>query len=470
MKKTVATILLVGMAWSIAEGFGSLEARIPGTNSNYVPLWLKTMDATVAINDQIAITYVNQVFSNTGTSTMEGLYTFTLPPGSVITELALWINGVRTVARVLKTTQAISVYDSTVRKAVDPALLEDSAGNNYKIYIYPIGPAGDSGADRRIDFTYVTPLQSAADTTTYTLPLISSGLSSKIPLRTSVTMTGRWQDTMVNVLTPGLSANGIAITRPDLKTFTLSYLADSAYTNQPLTVSIAGTHEAVYRVKAETYVPLVDSTQPFDSAGDASYFALWLNSPAPGAAKSREVVFVADISWSIGDSGMSLLRASLLHAVGLLSASDRFNIIAFNTGYTEFMPGLVSATAAAKSGATAYIDSLKVQGITDPIDPMKAAMAMAWSAGANHAVFLLTDGYPTWPIRLQSAAIIDTITACNGAGVPVFGIGIGSLSNQTFLSLLAQSNNGNAVTLGTPDTGQGGLSTVDLHHKAPENP
>jgi hypothetical protein len=298
------------------------------------------------------------------------------------------------------------------------------------------------------------------DTATYAIPLISAGLSSQAPLQTSVTINGRWQDTMLNVLAPGFSGNTVKISRADQKSFALSYLVDSAFTNQTLTVEIAGTHSPSYRLTAETYVPMLDTTLPFDSAGDASYFSLWLNSPVPTAAKSREVVFVADISYSMGDSGLTLLQASLVHAVSLLTPNDRFNIISFNTSFNEFMPGLVTATPSVQAAAVAYIDSLKVRGITDFIDPMKAAMASSWSAGANHGIVLLTDGYPTWPIRLQTAGIIDTITAYNSGNAPVYCIGIGNTANLTFLSLLAQGNNGSSVTVATPDTGQGGLTAI----------
>jgi Ca-activated chloride channel family protein len=417
------------------------------------------MDATVTVSDEIAVTYINQVFTNTSNSTEEGIFSFTLPAGSVITELALWINGVRTVAKAISSTKATSIYDSSVRKSVDPALLEDSAYNNYKIYVYPIGAAGDSNASRRIDFTYVTPLQSAMDTVTYALPLIPSGSSPQAPLQTSVTVSGRWQDTIAAVLLPGFSGTAPTITRPDRNSFALSYLVDSAFTGQTLTLEIAGSHSPLYRAIAESYTPKLDTTMPFDSAGDASYFALWLNSPA-STAKSREIVFLADISYSMGDSGLALLQTSLLHAVGLLTPNDRFNIIAFNTGFNEFMPGLVTATSTAVAGAVAYIDSLKVKGITNFIDPMKAAMASSWSTTANHGIVLLTDGYPTWPVRLQTAGLIDTITAYNNAGVPVYGIGIGKNANATFLSLLAQANNGTTATLAAPDTGSGSLAAL----------
>jgi Ca-activated chloride channel family protein len=459
MKKALTAVMVIGMAWSLAEGFGTLQARIPGSNNAYLPIWLQSMNATVTINDDIAVTYINQVFTNTSSSTEEGIFSFSLPAGSVITELALWINGVRTVAKAVPSTQGASIYDSSVRKSVDPALLEDSAYNNYKIYVYPIGAGGDSAASRRIDFTYVTPLQSAMDTVTYTLPLIPSGSSPQAPLQTSVTVSGRLQDTVAAVLAPGFSGTGPTITRPDQNSFALSYLIDSAFTAPSLTLEIAGNHSPLYRAIAESYVPMLDTTMPFDSAGDASYFALWLNSPA-SAAKSREIVFLADNSYSMGDSGLTLLQASLLHAVNLLTPKDRFNIISFNTGFNEFMPGLVNATPAALADAIAYIDTLKVRGITNFIDPMKAAMASSWSPTANHGIVLLTDGYPTWPVRLQTAGLIDTITAYNGANVPVYGIGIGKNSNATFLSLLAQSNDGTSATLATPDTGSGGLTAI----------
>jgi hypothetical protein len=194
MKNTLSILLIAGTLFSAAHGFGSLIGRSPGTNEAYVPLWLKTLDAKVAINDQIAVTFVDQVFVNTAAAKKEGIFDFTLPEGSTIVELALWINGKRQVAAPMEKTQATSKYDNAVRLSVDPALLNYIGNNEYQVNIYPlnavVGDSLDSLAQRRIDFTYVTPLKSISDTSSYFFQLMTANLSSK-PL--AVPLSKRWR-------------------------------------------------------------------------------------------------------------------------------------------------------------------------------------------------------------------------------------------------------------------------------------
>ena len=74
MKNMLIVLLVAGALFSAAHGFGSIVGRSPGTNEAYVPLWLKTLDAKVTISDQIAVTYVDQVFVNTAASKKEGIF------------------------------------------------------------------------------------------------------------------------------------------------------------------------------------------------------------------------------------------------------------------------------------------------------------------------------------------------------------------------------------------------------------
>ncbi|MDD5674639.1 MAG: VIT domain-containing protein [Chitinivibrionales bacterium] len=463
MTKKIVVLLFVGALFSLAHGFGSLKARMPGSNNAFVPLWLKTLDATVTISDQIAVTFVDQVFANTDSSKKEGIYNFTLPDGAVIMELALWINGKRQVAKPMEKTQATSQYDNSVRLSVDPALLTDLGNNEYQIHVYPLNAAGDSLAHRRIDFTYVVPLKSWLDTAAYFFPLKTTGLSSQAPVRTSVSVTITSQDTIVNVLVPGFSNTEIALTKNNEKSFNLLYNKENSYTDKDFTLTIIGAHTPEFKLKTASYVPGLDTTLSFDSTETAQYFTMWLASPASTgtAVKPREAVFVVDASFSMAGNKFTQIMASLRHAIGLLSATDRFNIIVFNTTYRAFMPSLVPATVANLAQALAFLQTVQTAGITNPCDAIKQAFASPWASSANHGVFLLSDGYVNWPLRTSSSMMIDTLTAANTAQAQLYSIAMGNDADQAFLSILSQRNGGFLVTLAAPDTVQGGdLSNI----------
>jgi Ca-activated chloride channel homolog len=462
MKKRLVVFFLAGTLFSLAHGFGSLKARAPGTNDAFVPLWLKTLDARVTINDQIAVTFVDQVFVNTSSSKKEGIYNFTLPEGAVIVELALWIDGNRQVATPMEKTQATSKYDNAVRLSVDPALLNDLGNNQYQLNVYPLNAAGDSLSQRRIDFTYVVPLKSRSDTASYFFQLATTGLSSQAPLRTSVSINVTSQDNIANVLAPNFSGTELGIIRNSATSFSLVYGTENAYTNKDLTLNIAGAHAAAFKLKTATYVPGLDPMLLFDSTETAPYFTMWLTSPALSATavKPREAVFVLDASFSMAGNRFTELVASLRHALGLLLPTDRFNIIIFNTSSRSFMPSLVPATAANIGQALAFLQTVQTAGITNPTNAIKQGLASPWTSGSNHGLFLLTDGYVDWPIRTTSSNIADTLTAANSARVQIFSIAMRGNFDQVFPSLLSQRNGGFVVALAAPDTQQGDLSNV----------
>jgi Ca-activated chloride channel family protein len=453
-------VFLACALFSLAHGFGSLKARAPGTNDAFVPLWLKTLDANVTINDQIAVATVDQVFVNTASAVKEGIYDFTLPPGAVIVELALWINGVRQVAVPMEKTQATSTYDNSVRMSVDPALLTDLGNNEYQINVYPLNAAGDSLAQRRIEFTYAVPLKSISDTSVFLFQLKTTSLSSQAPVRTSVSMTVTSQDTIANVLAPGFSSTEIGVTKKSEKSYSVIYGTENAYADKDLSLDIVGKQAAGTTLKTASYVPGLDTTLSFDSTEKTPYFAMWLTTPASPAnsVKPRDAVFILDASYSMVGTKFSQLVASLKHALGLLSPSDRFNVIVFNTTSMSFMPSLVAATPANITRAITFLQAVRPAGITNPSDAIKQAMTSPWKSGANHGLFLLTDGYINWPLRTSSSMMIDTLTAANTGNVQLFSIAMGNDADQAFLSLLSQRNNGFLATLAEPDTQQGALS------------
>jgi Ca-activated chloride channel homolog len=462
MKNMIAALLLAGTIYSAVYGFGSLTARAPGTNEAFVPLWLKTLDARMTINDQIAVTVVDQVFVNTASSKKEGIFRFSLPEGSVIVELALWINNKRQVAVSLEKTKATSTYDNSVRASVDPALLTSLGNNQYQINVYPLNAAGDSLDQRRIDFTYVTPLKSIADTSTMSFQLTTTGMSNQPPLRTSLSVTVASQDSIGKVLTPNFSAAEVVTTRNDPTSYSLLYGTENAYVNKDLTIKIIRPHFSEFRLKTATYVPGLDTVLSFDSTEMESYFTMWLTTPVPsaGTQKTREAVFVLDASYSMTGVRFTQLMASVQHALLLLSPGDRFNVVVFNTTSASFKSSLVPATPSNISQAVSFLQGVTTKGITNPQGAIKQAMASNWTAGSNRGIFFCTDGFVNWPLRTTAAMMIDTLTAANIGNAQLFSISMDSAADRTFLSLLSKNNGGALVVLTAADTQQGGLTKV----------
>ena len=454
MKKLIVFISFIAALWSVAEGFGSLKARSPGTNQEFVPLWLKLMDAKVVINDQIAITTIDQTFKNTSSQRKEGIYEFSLPDKAMIVELALWINGIRCVAKAVEQTTAQSQYDNSVRKTVDPALLKKTGDNTYQINIFPIEANGDSLSERRIDFTYVMALKKQNDTLQFPFQLKTTELSDSAPQRTSLTIQATLNDTITNISAPGFLPQEVGITQSSKNSFQAIYGNENAYCNKDMLLDIVVPQKSI-SMDAFSYNPRIDTTMYFDSTGDPGYFIVRVNTPMPtntGVQKSRNLVIIMDASFSMTGSKFTQIKKAIASAMNMLNPVDYFNIISFGTKYTMFDSRLNAATEANSNASINFLNTVNPKGITNPIDALVKAFSTQWNSDSIRAVLFMTDGYPTWPVRRSTSSLIDTITAHNTGNARLYSIGIGSSVDEQFLSLLSQRNTGFSVIVQPEDT------------------
>ena len=97
----------------------------------------------VVIEEQIAVTHVDQVFFNPNDWTVEGTYLFPIPKGAVVNEFILWIDGEPVPGEILEAGEARQIYEEIVRKVQDPALLEYVDLGVVRARIFPIPPGGE---------------------------------------------------------------------------------------------------------------------------------------------------------------------------------------------------------------------------------------------------------------------------------------------------------------------------------------
>ncbi len=135
------------------------KAQIPHLRINNIDsskVYLKKLQVDVKIVSNIAITTMEMTFCNNTTKVLEGELTIPLPEGVNINRYALDINGkMREAVPVEKEIGQIA-FETTIKKRVDPALLEKVSGNNFRTRIYPL-PAGGC---RRIIIAYQETLKS----------------------------------------------------------------------------------------------------------------------------------------------------------------------------------------------------------------------------------------------------------------------------------------------------------------------
>lgn len=131
------------------------------------PIVLSRASLEGEVQAGIAQTRVTLEFHNPNRRVMEGELQFPLADGQQITGFALDIDGQLREAVPVPKDRGRQVFEDIARRGVDPGLLEQTAGNQFRLRVYPL-PAGGS---RRVQLVLREPLAFAADGWQWTLPL-----------------------------------------------------------------------------------------------------------------------------------------------------------------------------------------------------------------------------------------------------------------------------------------------------------
>src|SRR5688572_15565024 len=115
----------------------------------------------------VATTVMDIELYNPNAKVLDGEYSFSLNQGQVITGFALDINGFMRQGVITDKQKARIAYENTIRRQIDPGLLEMTAGNNYRVRVYPM-PANGT---RKIKIVIAEQLSIKENALQYQLPL-----------------------------------------------------------------------------------------------------------------------------------------------------------------------------------------------------------------------------------------------------------------------------------------------------------
>ena len=163
-----------------AFGQGSIEVMPPVSSVRLVvggaekPIELRALDIRSEIAGASAQTTVEMEFYNPNGRVLEGELQFPLLAGQTVTGFALEMEnskGKRFMRDAVPVEKARGrqTFEDITRRNVDPALLEVTAGNNFKLRVYPLNPR----QTRRVRVIYREQLRTSADRSRafYRLPL-----------------------------------------------------------------------------------------------------------------------------------------------------------------------------------------------------------------------------------------------------------------------------------------------------------
>jgi uncharacterized protein YegL len=151
------------------------------------------------------------------------------------------------------------------------------------------------------------------------------------------------------------------------------------------------------------------------------------------------VAFVLDKSGSMaGSERIDNLKKTMLEYSGILRATDRVSLIAFDDEATVIMPGQLMGN---RAYFTDMIKDLQADGGTNIYDGLEKGyneVLKNMKPGQVNRVILLTDGYDGIPVDKT----VGMSKAYNQKGIGVSAIGVGNDYNYSLLNLLALNGGG----------------------------
>lgn len=116
--------------------------RIVLRDAAQIPIRLDTVKIDAEAHGTEAITRVELVFFNPNGRVLEGELQFPLLAGQQIIGMAMDMEGKLRDAVPVDKAKGQEIFEEVTRQKVDPALLEVTQGNNYKLRVYPLPPNG----------------------------------------------------------------------------------------------------------------------------------------------------------------------------------------------------------------------------------------------------------------------------------------------------------------------------------------
>ncbi|MCB0172365.1 MAG: VWA domain-containing protein [Anaerolineae bacterium] len=398
---------------------------IPPPPPREVPyLTVESLRVDVTIDNQVATTHVEQVFRNDSQWSLEGTYIFPLPEEAAINDFAMWINGDRVEGQLYTKEEARQIYDTIVRRRLDPALLEYVGRDLFQASIFPIDP----GDTRRVELEYTQILPVDNGLVQYVLPLTAEKFSQRPLESVAITVNVTSNDPIKAIYSP---SHPVSIDR-DGRFSALAGWED-------FDIRPTSDFSLFYSISPEDIGVNLLSTKERDEDG---FFTL-LIAPNVEAEEivDKDVTLVLDVSGSMEGEKMEQARDALKYVLDNLNEGDRFNIIAFSTGVRAFstQPEPVSAVAEARR----FVDNLRPEGSTDINRALLEAIDSADSERPTIIIFL-TDGLPTSG-TVETPLIVNNIEQAATGNLRIFPFGVGDDVDTVLLDTLAQQQRGTSA-------------------------
>ena len=383
----------------------------PPTPHAFAPLEVTSAKVTASIRDQVAVTTVDQEFFNPNAARLEGTFLFPVPKGAQLDKFSMEIDGKKVQAELLAADKARGIYEDIVRKMRDPALLEYSDQDVFKVRIFPIEPR----SPKRITISYTQLLKSDSGLIGYSLPLGTGKYSAKPVKSVSVKVSLETKRPLKTIYSP---SHAVEVRRDGPTRATAGYEGTDVQSDADFTIYFAPEPDDI-GVNLLTH----------RTAGGDGYFLLLASPGVEVKAQQpqpKDVAFVLDTSGSMAGQKLEQAKKALQFCVENLNDGDRFEILRFATEVEPLFGKLTEAEKASRARASEFIAGTKPIGGTAIDDALSKALSLL--SGTNRqsrpsVVIFLTDGRPTIGNTDENQILAHVRQGAGSTRVFVFGLG-----------------------------------------------
>lgn len=421
--KQILTVVIVALTTA-----GSAQARgilIP-IEKTLPPLAMLDHKVDIAIEDQVAVTRVEQTFRNHTDRQLEATYIFPVPKGATVRKLTMWIDGKETPGELVEAAKARAIYTAIVQRSQDPALLENMGNDLFRLRVFPILPK----SDQKISISYTSVADKDNGIIEYTYPLKHDGKALSTLEKFSIKVDLKSQRTLQNIYSP---SHAITMQRPNDKHAVITFEKDAAVLDRDF--------QLFYTAGAKDVGLTSLIHRPTES--NPGYFML-LVSPRAELSKSqqvpRDMIFVLDTSGSMRGKRMTQARGALKYCLSNLNPQDRFAVINFATTVNRYTDKLLTANSDNVGQAQKWVDALEATGGTAIQDALLSALELRPNDdGRTFTIVFFTDGRATIG-ETNEANILKSVLAKNSASTRIFTFGVGDDVNASMLDQLAEQS------------------------------
>ena len=389
------------------------------------PLAMLNHKVTISVEDQVALTRVEQTFRNHTDRQLEATYVFPVPKGASVNKFTMWVDGKETKGELLPADKARDIYTAIVRRTQDPGLLEYIGNDMLRLRVFPVPPKGD----QKVAVSYSAVIPKEGKLIEYIYPLETSGKAVQTLEKFSIEATVKSQHGVTNVYSP---SHPLALRRVSEKEVVVSFDRDAGSLDRDFQMFYSTGKDDV-GLTALTHRPI---------STDKGYFTMLISPSTSLGEKGRipqDMVFVMDTSGSMRGKKMDQARNALKYCLGQLGPKDRFAVFSFATTVNPYEDKLLDASSEQVVRARKWVDELEATGGTAINAALEAALLLRTKDGDRpFTIVFFTDGQPTIG-ETDPDKIYKNIVAKNSASTRIFTFGVGDDVNTALLDRLAES-------------------------------